>query len=371
MKSKNARNGKVELFRFIFCVIIILFHCMKTFGSVELSTPLGDVRLFVRGYFGVEFFFLVTGYLTAASIVKRRSELTPEQLRAFDLGKEAWRFFLKKYMAIFPYHAFAFGVLIFVRIFTREIWRGGCLKTAGFLFESIPEFFLLQRFGFSYTNIDVVEWYISAMLIALLFLYPIAFRFYSMYVHVVGPLSALWILGVIYYIHGTFSGQDVWTGFGYVCVFRAISEITLGMCMYETARSLGKMHFSPKRRMLLTGAEAFGFVLACGYALTGFDNRFEPHMLLFLSVSVALAFSGQTFGNESFQKGWIFFLGRCSLPLYLTQLIGIALVNKYIKEPPFAVRAAIAFGITAVMAAICKRVGDAAAKRNKGYNSSF
>ncbi|MBQ7677846.1 MAG: acyltransferase, partial [Lachnospiraceae bacterium] len=384
MKSNNARNGKIELWRFVFCIIIILFHCMKTFGVVELQTALGQIRLFIRGYFGVEFFFLVTGYLTAASIVKKRARVygddaaggaspvvtekgecpgeagksecsgeaekrecsgeVPEERAAFDLGKESWNFFLKKYFGVFPYHAFAFGILIVVRIFTREIWRSGFLKTIGFLFESIPEFFLLQRFGFSYTNIDVVEWYISAMLIALLFLYPIAFRFYSMYVHVIGPLAALWILGVIYYIHGTFSGQDVWTGFGYVCVFRAVSEITLGMCMYEAACALRKMDLSARQRALLTGMEAFGFVIACGYALTDFDNRFEPHMLLFLSASVALAFSGQTYGNEWFQKEWIFFLGRYSLPLYLCQLIGIGIVNKYIKEPPFFIRAAIVMG---------------------------
>ncbi len=58
----NQRNGEIDIFRFVFATIIVFMH----FG---LGFP--KINLFPSGRIGVEFYFIVTGYLMAYSSEKR------------------------------------------------------------------------------------------------------------------------------------------------------------------------------------------------------------------------------------------------------------------------------------------------------------
>lgn len=67
MKQKYnfyKRNGKIELLRFLFAVIIVLHHSRQLLGDENC--------LFLGGSLGVEFFFIVSGYLMMSSIEKRK-----------------------------------------------------------------------------------------------------------------------------------------------------------------------------------------------------------------------------------------------------------------------------------------------------------
>ena len=66
--TKSRKNGRVEFLRFIFALAILFFHIHKSFAGDDVI-ELGNTGLnfFARGYIGVEFFFLVSGYLLAAS----------------------------------------------------------------------------------------------------------------------------------------------------------------------------------------------------------------------------------------------------------------------------------------------------------------
>ena len=55
---KKMRNGNIELLRFLFCADIVLYHA----GFLP------------RGYVGVEFFFMVTGFFLADKIWTRNSK---------------------------------------------------------------------------------------------------------------------------------------------------------------------------------------------------------------------------------------------------------------------------------------------------------
>lgn len=351
------KNGKVELLRFVFSIIIILFHCHRTLGLGYWSYNGMNLTCFGIGYFGVEFFFVISGFLMGRHIFKKREAIEAGTITDFDLGKDTGRYFIRKFMGIFPYHVFSFVLLMFVRVFTRELFEEA-EDVVQFFFESVPEFFFLQKFGFTYTNVDVIEWYISAMLIAILVVYPLAFRFYSMFSRVIAPVGSLWVLGILMYNYGTFSDQDLWLGFGYACVFRAIAEISLGVCAFEFSRIISYNDHSEKARNLLTALEAFGFILAIGYSISSYNKTYDIHVLIFMAVSVALSFSGLTKGTEAFSKRWIFFLGRMSLPIYLCQLIGMAIVNKFILAPPTGVRSLLVVVITVIVAFPCQYCGD-------------
>ena len=72
MKNKE-RNGNIELLRFVFCVMMVLYHAWY-------------VR---RGYIGVEFFFMVTGYFLAEKICRLNAREAPPIGRKCHEGSNA------------------------------------------------------------------------------------------------------------------------------------------------------------------------------------------------------------------------------------------------------------------------------------------
>ena len=66
--THKKRNGTIDILRFLFCIGILLFHIEKyIFEEPSLKNGI-HFDFFPHGSIGVEFFFLVTGWLMAKSI---------------------------------------------------------------------------------------------------------------------------------------------------------------------------------------------------------------------------------------------------------------------------------------------------------------
>ena len=61
----KARNGKIEFLRFLFCIIVLLYHIAESTIGLKYEI-LDNITFFGKGYFCVEFFFIVSGYLMAS-----------------------------------------------------------------------------------------------------------------------------------------------------------------------------------------------------------------------------------------------------------------------------------------------------------------
>lgn len=76
MKNKTNKNNTIEFLRFAFCIAILVFHIGKyLFGEPELGHGI-HLALFPHGSLGVEFFFILSGLLMAASIKKEINKKT-------------------------------------------------------------------------------------------------------------------------------------------------------------------------------------------------------------------------------------------------------------------------------------------------------
>ena len=82
MSSK--RSGSIDFLRFLLAVVIVFFHGRKLAGT----------GLFPRGATAVEAFFVISGYYMARE--------------AFTKKTDALTYMKKRYVGLFPYHAFAF-----------------------------------------------------------------------------------------------------------------------------------------------------------------------------------------------------------------------------------------------------------------------
>ena len=56
--KNSERNGTIDFFKFIFFVMIMIYHG-------RILEPDRDNWIFCDGFIGVEFFFMVSGYMMA------------------------------------------------------------------------------------------------------------------------------------------------------------------------------------------------------------------------------------------------------------------------------------------------------------------
>ena len=134
--SNKKHNGIIGFWKFMFCILILLFHCAE---------KMGKNGFFESGRIGVEFFFIVSGYLMTKKALNNE-----EGLKAF-----------------FPYVIFPFIISFFVK---------GIYK-ADQIANSIWNLLLIDMSGVRSTTVIGQTWYISVMLISMLILYPLIRRY--------------------------------------------------------------------------------------------------------------------------------------------------------------------------------------------------
>ena len=90
--EKYVRNGKIDLLKFLFSIMVIVFHFNKHLYNYDFCQ---------RGYIAVEFFFVTSGFLFAKSLAKI-------PYRQETLFQDSVGFMKKKFFSFFPYHLFFF-----------------------------------------------------------------------------------------------------------------------------------------------------------------------------------------------------------------------------------------------------------------------
>ena len=69
----KKRNGEIDILRAFFAIIILIYHSHIIY--------LKSANCFIRGYLGVEFFFLVSGYYLAKNAKTSDTSVTDASVR--------------------------------------------------------------------------------------------------------------------------------------------------------------------------------------------------------------------------------------------------------------------------------------------------
>ncbi len=310
---QNQRNGELDALRFLFIMLIVLLHF--------------DTGIFPLGSIGVEFFFTLSGLLMA-----RHAERLLEGEKRFEskplecVADETWRFMKGKLRGIYKYYLSAFIFTVIVR--NLIVGHKPLIKIMYGLLKSIPTI-SLTFFAFHgvETNYYIPStWFLSAMLVAMLVLYPIISRNYRFAVKVVFPVLAIFLLAYEHNTYGTVGAWNEWTGRTYLGILRAGSEIAFGGFLYYVSTELtrNEAFFTackrPILRTLLTIIKVGCYVVVLLYArqtIFGmkFDISFSLHGLFLCGIGILLSFSG---------LGWSIpdckltrYLGRISVPIFV------------------------------------------------------
>ena len=343
--SKQAKNGRVEFLRFIFALGILFFHIHKRFAeNGNISIGIKGIYFFNHGYIGVEFFFLVSGYLLAASAYAKR------ELPTGLIGTETAQMMWKKIKNVFPYHLFAMILTIIVNAYFLENTIKGRIN---YVVDSWASVFFLQVFGFDSTWVNKLTWYLDVWLMVTFIFWYFLRKHYDTFVKIVCPLMALFILGYMAHEYNSLAGIDGWTGHFYKCFLRGYAEMALGCSAYSLTRQLNKIHFTEFGKKCLSLVELACYLLVLRYAVTAVDPKYSFPTLFIMCIGLILTFSDVNPAHEIFDRPIFSWCGKMSLLIYLNQFYCIRLVQSLLPKVSFSYKVVACTALTFVGAYLC------------------
>lgn len=302
-RKRSERSSEIELLRFLFAITVVIFHAQSFYGT--------DIP-FIGGSFSVEFFFLTSGYLMMQSVEKKRQAGASK-----DLGLETVDFLKRKMSVLFPESIFAW----FLALALTGIDAGWALqKYVSVLVERWYEIPMVKMAGVDGGDINGVIWYISAMLLCMAFMYPLLRKYTDMMGRVILPLTSVLVFGWLYQRGNVASRPTLWYGFVYKGVLRAYSEMALGAGSFYIVQKLRSYRLTMLGRCIVTAVKWICF-LAVFYAMyTDSARKYDYLFILVTLIGLIAVFSAQGVDYNWCQCRAVTFLGKFSVPLYLTHI---------------------------------------------------
>ena len=307
---KSGRNGKLDLLKFIFSVVIVIHHG-KNVADHQYWFSAG-------GSFAVEFFFIVSGVLLMASI-RKKSQAPPSAL-----GTETLRFILKKVKGFCPEIFVAYAVALVVYNAATEI------PLADLFIRSFYEGILLRMTGINATSINPAVWYISSMLLCMAVIYPMIRKFPDLSVKLILPLTALLLLG---WFGGNMTSPrnpTEWFGLTYRGNLRAFAELSIGVCCFGICERLRKIDFTKAGIWFITIIEYACYGAVLFYMFFFNASRRDYFFILIYAIAIIITFSEKTADKRFFNNKLCYFLGKYSFSLYLSHSFWSTCFNKLI-----------------------------------------
>lgn len=360
-EKKYNRNGTLEFLRFVFCICILLFHIEKEFfGLSSLDNGVG-FGLFTHGAMGVEFFFILSGLFMAKSIDSKRNKD-----ETIDIGEDSWKFLINKYKGFFLYHIIAFVILFIVTIIINEYSFSKIVIT---FIDSIPSIFLLQMTGIPCTSLNHIEWYLSAMIISMAIIYPICKKYFNLFIKYIAPICSILILGYLGYTYGYLTGVNVWTGFAFKGLVRGFAEIMLGTFAYYLSKKLSNYKNNlNKYRLFITIIECLLYISVILFMVLTVNEKYEFTALIAIFFGIVISYSDISHSNKLFNNKLCYFLGKFSLPVYLSQLSAISIAVVVFSQYSNGIKISIAIILTFIFSLATMFLGDFMRKKR---NNSF
>lgn len=270
----SKRNRTIDFWKFVYSVIIMIQH------SGELRE---DISPLAGGSIGVEFFFIVSGYLMVASF---------ERQEKFEgIAQDTLCFIKRKSTSLFP-AVWAGGIIgvIVTNIIARSTIKGWIKSIA----DNIWSFLLIDFSGIRGKPVNGVTWYLSAMLLIMLAIYPIMHKNKDLFLTVIAPIITLFSLGFLYQNYGNPRNPTQWIGFSYKGLIRGFGEICLGAVCFAAAKKLRERRLTYVGHTFFSLVENICYFIVLFAACTMKATRYDYILILLFAIAICCSFSEQT-----------------------------------------------------------------------------
>lgn len=301
----SRRNGKIELLRFIFCICILFYHICKDLWDGKKLIADG-FSFFDHGRTGVEFFFLITGFLaagSAAKLIKQQSNIS--------IGKSTYDFIFKKIKSIFIPHIILCTLMICLLAFNDKL-------TMKVFLNKFPSIFFLQATGITYDFFIAVEWYICSMLFALCIIYPLLLKNFEFTSNVIAPVGSSLLIGYMISKYNMLPSSPVPDPLISPNNLRGLAIVLLGVFCYSMCERIKSLKLKRNQKYFLVAAENICWIMSLYFIVSNVHKKYEGIVVYILAVAVTLAFS-RKFDSKFYNNAFVMYLGRISLTVYLSQ----------------------------------------------------
>ena len=317
LEIENEKYVLVDIFKFIFSIVILLHH------SYKLPSFNGEHYILQSGALAVDFFFIISGYFMMKrvdkNIVNDNNLLLIENIK----------YIFHTYVMLFPFILFSYILGVIASLLYIKYNMNILL---GILASCIFELSGIFMFGLKGYYINSLTWFISAMLIAKFLIYPIALKCRNLLAMYISPILVFICLGFFSYNFGCIGKTFSWGGIAYIGVYRAIMGILAGCVIFELVKVLKikfvKYYFisSKIKRNMLVFLEFFLLLIILWYMQTLKQGLGDFVVYFIFCVFIAVNLLIETVYDNEFINRLKFInkkyhLGDLSLAIYLNQNI--------------------------------------------------
>lgn len=324
----KKRNGNVELLRFLFAWIIVLFH-----GGLH----------FKGGYLAVEFFFTITGFFLAEKIYLQNDGTISIERSIID----ATNYILYRYKAIFPYLFISSIIGAIVQAIGKSWSVKGLILRMPYI---IGDLLCVQNFGIPVMSATGVVWYLGAMFFAIWLIYPLLKIQYKL-ISYIAPVATGFISGLIVHTCGNLNAQNTtilgWINTGFL---RAILGILLGITVFNLVQLI-KIKLTSDMCWPITLIEIICYTLYGTYMFVWNEGFGNGDILAVISMACALTC---TMSKHSklyglFNNNVVYFFGNWSVPIFLNHFQWMIYMNTILQKLEVKCSAIIAKTIALIM----------------------
>ena len=295
--TKTNRNA-LDFLKIIFAILIVLFHS-------RMMTDYQENWIAINGRIGVEFFFIVSGLLMCAS-----SNRSIES----DTGLDTASFMWKKICRLMPNVIVAWFISFVVYHYNAGI-TDFC-KIIINVVKSIPDILLIKNSGIRFPSYNGPTWYLSAMLLNMLVLYPI-YRKLKEGFYIFALSLMLFILGYFFQTFGTLSDLESWNGYILKGTLRGTAGLLAGALCYKASNLLSLRNYTKFGMSVLMLLEWSCYIIAIILSCTYAPSRLDYFIFLLFMIGITITYSNVTFDNKIFNSPIFHWLGTFSFSLYL------------------------------------------------------
>ncbi|RKJ64570.1 acyltransferase [bacterium 1XD42-1] len=260
----------------------------------------------------------------------------PPPREGSGVGNEAIQFIFHKIQRIYPPYLLAFVMTFVLRQYIAHVSFKELLKN---MLLTWSELSFLRLSGIIEQIYNSPTWYLSAMFIAMLIIYPLLRTKRNLYQNCIAPLLCIFIYGYFSQTYHFIAVVTQWTGLALCGVLRAIAGLSLGTICFSIVEFLRKISFKRTKtiRFLFWILEIYSLtVILLLMHLTKRGIKFRSNLdfttVLFIALLVILIFEENQLFNISYSesyKKWCVFLGKYSVSVYLNQRFSLDFVNYF------------------------------------------
>lgn len=300
------RFGKISLYKFLFSIMIIVFHVGNVLDYNKFKFNFGS------GSIAVDFFFVVSGFFFCRKYVNYKVKNS--------IGEDSFNYFINRTNRFIKYIIILLIIAIPFSIF--------CLK---FNFTSLINAFYKLLYIPHHTKcgseIFGITWYIVAMILVESMLFPFLIKYKKEFVYIISPIIIILLGSYLLIRYGHFATPWKMGTILYKGILRSIFEINIGMYLYLISEKISNVKFTKLSKILLLLFEITGYLSI--FVLVNLNNahrRFDVLMLIIISICILISTNKNMYLYNFCNNKLFYFLEKLSLPMYIYQWLIIEIM---------------------------------------------